>query len=79
MSYVLRGSVVLTTLGSLIGVFGALFLSRLFSSLLFEISPLDILSFSAGVAVLALVSIGASLLPAWRASRVDPIIAMQSE
>jgi len=79
MSYVLRGSVVLTTLGSLIGVFGAVFLSRLFSRLLFEINPLDILSFSAGVALLALVSIGASLLPAWRASRVDPIIAMQSE
>ena len=79
MSYVLRGSVVLTTLGSLIGVFGAVFLSRLFSRLLFEINPLDILSFSAGVALLVLVSIGASLLPAWRASRVDPIIAMQSE
>ena len=79
ISYVLRGSVVLTTLGSLIGVVGAVFLSRLFSSLLFEINPLDILSFSAGVALLALVSIGASLLPAWRASRVNPIIAMQSE
>jgi putative ABC transport system permease protein len=79
ISYVLRGSAVLTTLGSLIGIFGAVFLSRLFSSLLFEISPLDILSFSAGVTLLALVSIGASLLPAWRASRVDPIIAMQSE
>jgi len=63
----------------LIGVVGAVFLSRLFSSLLFEINPLDILSFSAGVALLALVSIGASLLPAWRASRVNPIIAMQSE
>jgi putative ABC transport system permease protein len=79
MSYVLRGSAVLTILGSSIGIFGAVFLSRLFSSLLFEINPLDILSFSAGVALLALVSIGASLLPAWRASRVDPIIAMQSE
>jgi putative ABC transport system permease protein len=79
ISYVLRGSAVLTTLGSLIGAFGAVFLSRLFSSLLFEISPLDILSFSGGVTLLALVSIGASLLPAWRASRVDPIIAMQSE
>ena len=79
ISYVLRGSAVLTTLGSLIGVFGAVFLSRLFSSLLFEISPLDILSFSAGVTLLGLVSIGSSLLPAWRASRVDPIIAMQSE
>jgi ABC-type lipoprotein release transport system permease subunit len=37
------------------------------------------LSFSAALLLLALVSIGASLLPAWRASRVDPIIAMQSE
>jgi predicted permease len=79
MSYVLCGSAVLTTLGSLLGVVGALFLSRLLSSLLFEVSPLDILSFSAALALLALVSIGASLLPAWRASRVDPIIAMQSE
>jgi len=37
------------------------------------------LSFSAALLLLVLVSIGASLLPAWRASRVDPIIAMQSE
>jgi putative ABC transport system permease protein len=79
MSYVLCGSVVLTILGSLFGVIGALFLSRLLSSLLFEVSPLDVLSFSAGLLLLALVSVGASLLPAWRASRVDPIIAMQSE
>ena len=79
MSYVLCGSVVLTILGSLVGVIGALFLSRLLSSLLFEVSPLDVLSFSAALLLLALVSIGASLLPAWRASRVDPIIAMQSE
>jgi putative ABC transport system permease protein len=79
MSYVLCGSAVLTILGSLVGVIGALFLSRLLSSLLFEVSPLDVLSFSAALLLLALVSIGASLLPAWRASRVDPFIAMQSE
>jgi len=79
MSYVLCASAVLTILGSLFGVIGALFLSRLLSSLLFEVSPLDVLSFSAALLLLALVSIGASLLPAWRASRVDPIIAMQSE
>jgi len=79
MSYVLRATVVLTTLGSLVGVVVAILLSRSLSSLLFEVSPLDLLSFSAAVALLALVSIGASLLPAWRASRVDPIISMQSE
>jgi len=79
VSYVLRRSVVLTTLGSLVGILGALLLTRSLSSLLFEVSPLDVLSFAAAVVLLALVSIGASLLPAWRASRVDPIIAMQNE
>jgi putative ABC transport system permease protein len=76
---VLRGSVVLRTLGTMIGVLGALFLTRSLASLLFEVSPLDVLSFSTAVALLAFISIGASLLPAWRASRVDPIIAMQNE
>jgi putative ABC transport system permease protein len=79
VSHVLRGSAVLTTLGSLVGIVSALFLMRSLSSLLFEVSPLDLLSFCAAVTLLAFVSIGASLLPAWRASRVDPIIAMQSE
>jgi putative ABC transport system permease protein len=79
ISHVLRGSVVLTTLGTMIGVLGALFLTRSLASLLFEVSPLDVLSFSTAVALLALISIGASLLPAWRASRVEPIIAMQNE
>jgi putative ABC transport system permease protein len=79
ISYVLRSSVVLTTIGSVVGIIGALLLTRSLSSLLFEVNPLDLLSFSAAVGLLAVVSIGASLLPAWRASRVDPIIAMQSE
>ena len=79
ISYVLRGSVVLTTLGSLVGIVSALLLTRCLSSLLFEVSPLDMLSFCTAVILLAFVSIGASVLPAWRASRVDPIIALQSE
>lgn len=79
ISDVLRGSVVLITLGTMVGVLGAFLLTRLLTSLLFEVSPLDVLSFSAAVALLAFISIGASLLPAWRASRVDPIIAMQGE
>jgi len=79
VSHVLRRSAILTAFGSVVGVVGSLFLTRWFSSLLFEVSPLDPFSFSAAVTILALVSIGASLLPAWRAARVDPIIAMQSE
>ena len=79
ISHVLHGSVVLTAIGTIVGVLGALLLTRSLGSLLFEISPLDVLSFSAAVALLAFISIGASLLPAWRASRADPIVAMQSE
>jgi len=79
VSHVLRRSAVLTALGSVVGIVGSLFLTRSLSSLLFEVSPLDLLSFSAAVTLLAFVSIGASLLPARRAARVDPIIAMQSE
>jgi predicted permease len=79
VSHVLRASAVLTAFGSVVGVAGSLLLTRSLSSLLFEVSPLDLLSFSAAVTLLAFVSIGASLLPAWRAARVDPIVAMQSE
>ena len=79
VSHVLRSSAVLTAFGSLVGILGSLLLTHSLASLLFEVSPLDLLSFSAGVTLLVLVSIGASLLPAWRAARVDPIIAMQSE
>jgi putative ABC transport system permease protein len=76
---VLRNAVRLAVLGSIIGIAGALVITRSLSALLFDISPFDMSSFSTAVAIFALVSIGASLLPAWRASRIDPIIAMQSE
>jgi putative ABC transport system permease protein len=79
VSHVLHRSAVLTAFGMVVGILGSLLLTRSLSSLLFEVSPLDLLSFSAAVTLLALVSIGASLLPAWRAARIDPIIAMQSE
>jgi len=79
VSEVLRGGVRLTVIGSVIGLVGAFIVTRSLSGLLFEISPLDPFSYSAAVALLALISICACLVPAWRASRVDPIIAMQSE
>lgn len=79
ISYVLRGTMLLAGIGGVAGTAAAIFLTRALSSLLFEVNPLDVMSFSGSVAVLLIVAIGASLLPAWRASRVDPIIAMQSE
>jgi putative ABC transport system permease protein len=79
ISEVLRRGVVLTAIGSAVGLIGAFVISRSLSALLFEISPLDPVSYSAALALLAFISLCACLVPAWRASRVDPIIAMQSE
>jgi predicted permease len=79
VSEVLRAGIRLTAIGSAIGLVGAFMITRSLSALLFEITPLDAVSYSAAVALLGLISVCACLVPAWRASRVDPIIAMQSE
>jgi ABC-type lipoprotein release transport system permease subunit len=58
---------------------GAFALTRLMSSLLFEMSPTDPLTFAVVALVLALVSLGASYGPARRASRLDPMRALRHE
>jgi predicted permease len=79
ISGVLHEGFVLVAAGSLLGVAAALALTRTLSSLLFEISPLDVTSFTAGVAVLGFVALCACVIPAWRASRVDPMDALRTE
>jgi predicted permease len=79
IGHVLRHGLRLTILGALVGLLGAFAITRSLSALLFEVTPLDPISYSAAVVLLALISICACLVPAWRASRVDPIVAMQSE
>jgi ABC-type lipoprotein release transport system permease subunit len=53
--------------------------SRYLSSLLFGVEPDDPVSFAAAATFLVGVAIIATLLPAWRAARVDPMIALRSE
>jgi len=65
--------------GVVIGVIGALGATQLASSLLHGIAPRDPLTFVGVVALLVLVALGASWLPARRATRVDPITALRAE
>ena len=65
--------------GIAIGLVGALALSRLLASLLFGVQPRDPVTFGAVAAVLCAVAFTACLVPAVRASRVDPIVALREE
>jgi putative ABC transport system permease protein len=69
----------LSVLGVLIGLAGALALGRLFVTLLFGVSATDPLTLSGAVAVLLLAAVAASYIPARRAMRVDPMVALRYE
>jgi predicted permease len=65
--------------GLMVGVIGSLFLTRGLSALLFEVKTTDPLIYTAVSAFLMIVALAAALVPAWRASRIDPIRTLRSE
>ena len=69
----------LTFVGILIGIVGALGLSRLMASLLFEVKPTDPEIFATVAILLALVALAACYIPARRAMRTDPMVALRDE
>jgi ABC-type antimicrobial peptide transport system permease subunit len=69
----------LTLIGLAIGIAGAFALSRLLASMLYGVSVRDPLTFGAVTVVLTAVALLASLLPARRAARTDPLLAIRSE
>jgi putative ABC transport system permease protein len=69
----------LASAGLLVGVAAALALSRTMTTLLFDLSPTDPLTFAAVATTLATVAFLASYLPARRAARVDPMVALRAD
>src|SRR5262245_48528528 len=69
----------MAAVGMIIGVVGSLALTRSVSGLLFEITPTDPATFAAMLSVLGIVAGLAGYVPARRASRIDPLVALRTE
>ena len=79
LGLVVRQGMALAIAGVGIGLAAALGLTRLIASLLFAVRPTDALTFAVIPAALTLVALLTSLVPAWRAARIDPIVSLRSE
>jgi predicted permease len=76
---VVRQGMTITLIGVVIGLVGAFLVTRIMSSLLFGVGARDPLTFVAIPLILAGVALGACFIPARRATRVDPMIALRYE
>jgi len=76
---VIRQGMTLTLIGALIGTGGALWLMRFLASFLFEVKPLDPISFITTLLILCAVSLFSIWVPAVKATRVDPMAALRIE
>ena len=77
LGMVLRQGLSLAAIGIVVGLIGAFALTRLMQSLLYEVRPNDPITFVAVAAALLLVALMASFLPARRATKVSPMIALR--
>jgi len=74
-----RGPLAITLAGALVGLAGAVAASRLFISLLFNVTPVDPLSLAAASTLLIVIGLVAAYLPARRATRIDPVQALRAD
>jgi len=69
----------LTTMGVIVGLAVSFAASRLIATMLFDVSPTDVVTFVAVPLMLALAALMASYIPARRATRIDPMVALRDE
>ena len=79
MKLVMGQALVLTVAGIAAGVVGASALTRFLRSLLYDVRPIDPATFAAVTVLLAAVALAASYIPARRATKVDPMVALRHE
>jgi predicted lysophospholipase L1 biosynthesis ABC-type transport system permease subunit len=79
LQLVLRRTIVHAAAGIIIGLVAAAMLTRYLQTLLFGVTPFDLLTFAGAAVVFAVVALVAAAIPARQASAVDPLIALRTE
>jgi predicted permease len=79
LTAVMKQGLTLTVVGLIVGLAGALAMNRLIASMLFGVQPTDPATLVAVVTTITIVAVVACLLPAWKASRVDPIVVLRED
>jgi ABC-type antimicrobial peptide transport system permease subunit len=79
LKMVLRSAVLLSAVGAVLGIGGSFALTRVLRDMLFQVNPVDPIVLSGVTLMLLLVALCASLIPAHRATRVDPMTAIRYE
>ena len=79
VAMIVRSSVTMVAIGGVAGLIGAVLLAQSMSTLLFGVSPFDFPAFALALITLLISAVAASLLPALRTTRVDPVIALREQ
>jgi len=76
---VVQREMLLMAIGSILGIVGAIGATRLVEGMLFQLSPTDPVTYLGVTVLFFMVALGACMVPAWRALRVDPIQVLRAE
>ena len=79
VAMIVRNSVVMVAIGGAVGLVAAVLLARSMEGILFGVEPFDLPSFALATLALAFAGVLASLLPALRTTRVDPVVALREQ
>jgi len=77
LKLILMRGLLLSATGLVVGLAASLVITRLMASMLFNVQPTDPVTFGVVSAVIAVAATAACLVPAWRATRVDPMVVMR--